>query len=700
MDTISILTLACALAAAALAVFVFLRESYSLAKISFAGIMALLAVEGFLDYRVINAPLAREVAEWGYYKFLAASLLPGFLILFSVTYSRGNAHEFLNRWRLILLISFCLPVLLLLFFPAHVIVQVHKVDLNESWHLGLGPAGLGLQALLLLSSTLALINLERTFRTAVGTLRWRIKFMVLGCAVLLGTQIYVTSQALLFSGLEFSTLTWKASGRLLGFSLVAFSFCRARLAQIDLYPSHEFLYRSLTAVIAGLYLLLVGVFAKMAVYLGLDENLPLKSFVVLVAIVGLAVALMSDRLRQRARHAVSRHFRRPVHDYRKVWTLFAERTTALVTREDLCREVARLVSETFNVLSVTIYLVDERKQQLLFGASTSLPEDRANDILAITAPVGPLLDWRMSLDPVDLDISTDPWVLSLKELSPDFFHKGGGRICVPLVASGRLLGFITLTDRVSGIPFSIEDFDLLKCIAGQVAASLLNARLSSSLLQARELEAFQTMSTFFVHDLKNTALMLSLMLQNLPVHFANPAFRDDSLKAIARTAERINDIISRVSSLRAELETAPVDVDLNSLISSALASLRHLSPANVETRLQPIPTIRADPEQIAKVFTNLFLNAKEAIQDDGHILVETSQSNGWATLSVADNGCGITPEFINRSLFRPFQTTKKKGIGIGMYHSKMIVEAHSGRIEVQSDLGKGTIFRVLLPLKN
>jgi signal transduction histidine kinase len=114
--------------------------------------------------------------------------------------------------------------------------------------------------------------------------------------------------------------------------------------------------------------------------------------------------------------------------------------------------------------------------------------------------------------------------------------------------------------------------------------------------------------------------------------------------------------------------------------------------------LRPLPKVRLDPAQIQKVLTNLVLNAREALGPGGTIRVETSRRNGWVVLGVSDNGCGMSAEFIQRSLFRPFQTTKKKGIGIGMFHSKMIVEAHRGRIEVESEPGKGTAFRVLLPI--
>jgi signal transduction histidine kinase len=95
---------------------------------------------------------------------------------------------------------------------------------------------------------------------------------------------------------------------------------------------------------------------------------------------------------------------------------------------------------------------------------------------------------------------------------------------------------------------------------------------------------------------------------------------------------------------------------------------------------------------------NLILNANEALGNGGEIRVATQKSNGWAIVSVRDNGCGMTKEFIEKSLFRPFKTTKRQGMGIGLFQSKMIVEAHQGRIEVESEEGRGSTFRVFLPV--
>ena len=214
----------------------------------------------------------------------------------------------------------------------------------------------------------------------------------------------------------------------------------------------------------------------------------------------------------------------------------------------------------------------------------------------------------------------------------------------------------------------------------------------------KELEAFQTMSTFFVHDLKNAASTLTLMLKNLPVHFQDPAFREDALRGIGRTADWINQMISSLSVVREKLAVNPVEFDLNRMLDEALENLKGAEAVEVVRDLQPLPKVIADRQQLQSVVTNLLLNAKDAVAEKGTVTVQTERRDEWASVAVSDNGCGMSPTFLRESLFRPFCTTKKKGLGIGMFQSKMIVEAHGGRIQVTSDLGKGTTFRILLPL--
>ncbi len=257
---------------------------------------------------------------------------------------------------------------------------------------------------------------------------------------------------------------------------------------------------------------------------------------------------------------------------------------------------------------------------------------------------------------------------------------------------------LTLADRVNSIPLGEQDFELLKCIADQVASNLLNISLSQRLLQTKEMEAFQTIAAFFVHDLKNTASTLNLTLQNLPKHWENPEFRQDALRAISKSVNHINELIKRLTLFRQKLELHSVPTDINSVIETTIKSFGDESC--VSKNLGSVPSISADPDQLHKVFTNLLLNAREAANGEPRIDVSTAAQDGWVVASVADNGCGMSPEFISRNLFRPFQSTKKGGIGIGMFQIRTIIEAHGGRIEVESEVNRGTTFKVLLPGKS
>jgi signal transduction histidine kinase len=142
----------------------------------------------------------------------------------------------------------------------------------------------------------------------------------------------------------------------------------------------------------------------------------------------------------------------------------------------------------------------------------------------------------------------------------------------------------------------------------------------------------------------------------------------------------------------------PVVGDLNEVIEHTLSGLQDISGAPITCDLRPLPKVILDPEQIQKVVTNLLLNAQDAVTNGGEIRVATGRRDGWVELTVSDTGCGMSHEVMEKYLFRPFKTTKKQGMGIGLFHSKLIVEAHKGRIEVESTEGAGSTFRVMLPL--
>ena len=677
-----------------------LRARRNVAHWAFGIGMALLVAERACSALMIHGPGSHAAYQWQLWRITVASLLPGTWLCFSLSYARGNAREFLRKWRYPLGAVFLLPLAIVLLAQERLIDATAWEESSSTLLFHLDTAGGAVCLISLMASILVLGNLEHTYRSAVGTVRWRIKFMLMAVAVIFLVRLFIASQTLLFSQIDPRLDILNSGALIVAGALILRSLFRTGHFNLDVHPSHSVLQGSVTVLLVGIYLLLVGVLAKVAAYLGGDASFALKALVVLLLLVVLGVLLQSDRLRMALSRFVSRHFQRPMHDYRTVWRKFTEGTSSQVEQTEYSRAVVKQVADIFQTLSVTLWIVGDRREDLTLAASTGLSERQARELQPdATEAATVLAQLRDHPEPVDIERVPAEWAAVLRRCHPDEFHKGGTRVCVPITSGPEVLGVLMLGDRVSGAAFTLQDFDLLKSIGDQVASGLLNVRLSQRLLQAREHEAFQTMATFFVHDLKNAASTLNLMLQNLPDHFDDPAFREDALRGVGKSVAHINHLISRLGQLRSALKINPVATDLNETVKGALADVAPDKDFVIETEFAALPPLMLDGEQFGKVVTNLALNAREASTGPGgRLRVTTSRIGNWAVLEAADNGSGISPDFMARSLFRPFQTTKKNGLGIGMFQSKMIIEAHGGRISVESAPGQGTTFRIHLPI--
>jgi putative PEP-CTERM system histidine kinase len=696
MSPATALAITAALLAVALSVAVVVRRR-SLAAWLFSLGMLMLGIEAWCGGMAAGATRSHELVRWHTTKLIAEAFLPFPWIFFSLTYSRGDYLRHAKRWRLPLAAALVIPAALALAGRNSLVIGLIPGD-THGW-IRYGLPALALVAAVLLSNILTLTNLERTLRAAVGTSRWKIKFGMLGFGLIFGTKIYTNSQSLLYSGFDTGLIVWETTAVIVGCLLLSVALLRQGFSEIHIYPSRAVIQRSVTIILSGGYLLVVGILARLAEPWGGWGNFHFQALVILAGCTVFAACLLSDRIRQRIRTFISRNFSRPHYDSHELWRSVTRRLCSVTGAPACCTESVKIIAETFQVLSVSIWLHDDRLGCLVRKASSGeLPAaSAAGDCAAIAGPR--VLEGLLNCQgPFDLEESCPEWAENLKSCSTSHFKKGGGIWCLPLVAGSQALGAITLADRVNGVPYSTEELDLLVCIADQMAFGLANFKLTEELLQRREMEAFQHMSTFFVHDLKNTASSLTLMLRNFPAHYDDPAFREDALRGIANTVARINSIIERLGSLRGQASQKPIPTDLVEVARSAVEA--NTLPPEIElvTGFEPVPLVNADPQQLESVVTNLILNAVDAILPGrGRISVATSVQDGQVVLRVSDNGSGMTPEFIAQSLFRPFCTTKKKGLGIGMFQSRMMVGAHGGHLQVESQPGTGTTFRILLP---
>ena len=222
--------------------------------------------------------------------------------------------------------------------------------------------------------------------------------------------------------------------------------------------------------------------------------------------------------------------------------------------------------------------------------------------------------------------------------------------------------------------------------------------------ETRQFESFMRLSAMLTHDLKNAIEGLSLTVGNMERHFDNPQFRADALKGLTGAANKLKALVARLSRPMTSLSgehKRPTNVDLIPIIQRvvAITAEPQRSKHSIVTRLPPNLYALADAARVEEVLENLVLNGLEAMTEQGGTLtIEAGQNaNGLPMFAVSDTGRGMTKQFIDTRLFRPFATTKRTGIGLGLYTCREVIKASGGSIEVESVEGAGTTFRVVLP---
>jgi signal transduction histidine kinase len=224
--------------------------------------------------------------------------------------------------------------------------------------------------------------------------------------------------------------------------------------------------------------------------------------------------------------------------------------------------------------------------------------------------------------------------------------------------------------------------------------------------ESRQFESFMRLSAMLTHDLKNSIQALSLVVSNMEQQFHREEFRADAMQSLRDATSKLGTLVAKLSepvrSLSGEFKR-PRPVDLVPVIRRALdATAEQAAKAHdvdMDIQLPSTLVAVADDERIEKVVENLVLNALEAMASKRGRLTVTAgpAEESFVFFSVSDTGTGMTQEFQRSRLFRPFATTKSKGVGLGLYTCRELVRALGGRIEVESQRGSGTTFRVVLP---
>jgi putative PEP-CTERM system histidine kinase len=607
-------------------------------------------------------------------------------LLFSLTYSRQISAKLLSSsWTFLIVTAVVFPVSVFL-YPLRDFF--YSPDIWTERILFLGQTGYWFYMGIMTYCVIALVNIEATFLASSSTDRWKMKFEVVGISAILAVLVFYFSQGLLYRTINMNLMPVRSGVLIIAALLVGYSrLFRGNDARVAV--SRYILYRSLTLLMVGLYLLILGLVGEGMRYLGISFSRDLTIFIAFATGMAMMLIFVSEQLRRKAKVYINKHFYAHKHDYRNEWLKFTRRLSSCKTIADVQNVILATYKETFGLEGASLHLFDKDKEKYGLAASQAIP-DCSVELKASSGLISYFRRQGRIFNPLDSEYAP-----TAEEAS--FVRQTGTGLIVPLIGNGSVEGIVVFGKQLVKEDYIYEDYDLMKAIAKQAALSVVNFSLSEELAETREIAAVARISSFVIHDLKNLVSALCVSLNNAEDYIGEPEFQKDMLETVGNTTRKMKELIQRLKTIP---EKQALNTELADLSVLAEEAVREVKKARTGTRFlyrgASISSM-ADVEEVRNVVLNLLLNAHDATNGNGTVRVETGCHDDMAYISVADNGCGIKEGFINNHLFKPFRTTKKKGLGIGLYQCKQTAEAHGGRIEVSSEVGKGSVFTVYLP---
>jgi len=542
-------------------------------------------------------------------------------------------------------------------------------------------------------AVIGMVLVEQLYRNVRPQQRWGIKFLCLGLGGMFACDFYLYSESLLFRHVNEDI--WAARGvvNAIIVPLLAVATARNPKWSLDIFVSRRILFHSAAMLGAAVYLLGMAAAGYYVRYVGGTWGGVLQVTFLFGAVLLLLVMMFSGTLRARLKVFLSKNFFNYRYDYREEWLRFtrtlSEGEPGIQLRERSIQAIAELVDSPGGILWLS-----QDTGELEQVAHWNMPAEKWTEQL--DSSLCQFLEkrqWVIHLDNYDLQ----PELYEGLDLPEWLRAVPRAWLVVPLMLHERLLGFVVLAKSKSNIALDWEVNDLLKTAGMQAASYLAQLEAATALLVARQFESFNRMSAFVVHDLKNLIAQLSLLLSNAGKHRDNPEFQDDMVQTIANAVDKMTRLLSQLRGGYSLEPPAPVKV--HDVVRQAVAARCGLKPApRFESSAGSLSVI-AHSARLERVIGHLIQNAVEATPSDGQVTVQLSRQSDLAVIEISDTGCGMSEQFMRSRLYKPFESTKLTGMGIGTYETQQYVRELGGRIDVQTRESQGTTFRVMLPLE-
>jgi putative PEP-CTERM system histidine kinase len=415
------------------------------------------------------------------------------------------------------------------------------------------------------------------------------------------------------------------------------------------------------------------------------------SIIVCSGVISIALTFSSLKVRRKINVLINKHLFNYKYDYRSEWLKLIRLLSQPTEHNKFTERAVAVAASLFKCDGGAIW--QKRGSHFLYTEQTGkiqltdFPEIEADDEFIRRLSKG----WVFAPNTRDPELARDnvcvpDWLCGVDK----------AWLIFPLLVDDELTGFMVLSHVQDSDEPIWEDLDLVKTVGRQIANYLARHEQSELLSQARQFETFNKLSAFVMHDLKNLIAQQSLVVKNAEKHKDNPAFVEDAINTIKNSVDRMNGLLTK---LRQNSSEEIKILLLKDVLIEAIKRCQKTTPVPTLVPISASYRIKADFDSLVMVFTHLMHNAQDATPSSGFIDVYTNSTTNAVSITIEDNGEGMSEDFIRTKLFRPFESTKAgKGMGVGVYQAREYIENLGGEFSVESSLSQGSKFTLTIPV--
>lgn len=539
------------------------------------------------------------------------------------------------------------------------------------------------------------IMVEQLYRNTHPDRRWAVKPLCIGLGAVFVYDIYLYADATLFGALY--APAWDARGfvNLLVIPLIALSTARSEAVSQPISVSRRLLFHSVVLVGTGVYLLVMAAAGYYIRYFGGTWGGVLQTAFFFGALLLLIAFLFSGAARARLKVLLSKHLLRYRYDYREEWLRFIDTLSATDMEQPLRQRAIIALASIMESPRGLLFSRDDSGAYRLaeswnFGEPQTVTEPSDGPLAAFLART----EWVVDL----AEYEDDPSRYSGLELPEWLRHWDRAWLIVPMMQLEELRGFVVLGRPRAARQLNWEDHDLLKTAGRQLANYIGLLDATDALVDSRQFEAYNRLSAYVVHDLKNVSGQLGLVVDNAQRHLDNPEFVADAMQTVASAKDRMDRILGHLRKGDAGHSHEHERFTLRDALGEVVGRCRDGVPCPKLFDCPDGVTLTGKREGFVNAVEHLVQNAQEATPEDGEVSLSVVVSAGTVTVQIEDTGEGMDAAFLRDRLFRPFETTKgNAGMGIGVFEAREMARSMGGDLTVRSEPGVGSCFSLTLP---